>query len=81
MGREEAFAEIWWVNLGGKRPLGRHRHRWEDNIKMDLQEVGCGGMDGIDLAQDKERWQALVNAVMNSGSIECGEYLDCLRTG
>ena len=49
----------------GKRPLGRPRHRWEDNIKMDLQEVGCGGMDWIELAQDGDRWQALVNAVMN----------------
>jgi hypothetical protein len=49
----------------GKRPLGRPRHRWVDNIKMDLQEVGCGGMDWIDLAQDRERWKALVNAVIN----------------
>jgi len=49
----------------GKRPLGRPRRRWEDNIKMDLQEVGCGGMDWIELAQDKDRWWALVNAVMN----------------
>jgi len=49
----------------GKRPLGRPRRRWEDNIKMDLQEVGCGGMDWIELAQDRDRWWALVNAVMN----------------
>ena len=47
----------------GKIPLGRPRHRWEDNIKMDLQEVECGGMDWIKLAQD--RWLARVNAVMN----------------
>ena len=41
---------------GGKRPLGRPRHRWEDNIKMDLQEVGCVGMDWIRLAEDRDRW-------------------------
>jgi len=50
---------------GGKRPLGRPSSRWEDNIKMCLQEVGCGGMDWIKLAQDRDRWQALVNAVTN----------------
>ena len=49
----------------GKRPLGRHRRRWEDNIKMDLQELGCGGMDWIGLAQDRDRWRTFVNAVMN----------------
>jgi len=49
----------------GKRPLGRPRRRWEDNIKMDLQGVGCRGVDWIELAQDGDRWRALVNAVMN----------------
>jgi 3-oxoacyl-ACP reductase-like protein len=49
----------------GKRPLGRPRCRWEDNIKVDLQEVGCGDMDWFGLIQDRDRWQALVNAVMN----------------
>ena len=49
----------------GKRPLGRPRRRWEDNIMMDLQEVGCGGMDWIELAQDRARWRALVTAMMN----------------
>jgi hypothetical protein len=49
----------------GNRPLGRARHRWEDNIKINLQEVGCGDMDWIDLAQDRHRWRALVNAVKN----------------
>ena len=49
----------------GKRPSGRPRHRWEDNIKMDLQEVGFEGMDWIELSQDRDSWLALVNAVMN----------------
>jgi hypothetical protein len=48
-----------------KRLLGSHRRRWEDNVKMDVQEVVCGSMDWIDLAQDRDRWRALVNAVMN----------------
>jgi hypothetical protein len=48
-----------------KRPLGRPRFRWEDNMKMDLQEVGCGGVHLICLAQNRERWRTLVNAVMN----------------
>jgi hypothetical protein len=49
----------------GKRPLGRPRRRWVDNIKMDLGEVGCDGVDWIDVAQDRDRWRAYVNAVMN----------------
>jgi len=49
----------------GKRPLGRPRGRWEDNIKMDLQEARSEGMDWINLTQDRDRWRALVNAVMN----------------
>ena len=59
---------IYWVLVGkpeGKRPLGRPRRRWEDTIKMDLQEVGCGNMDWIELAQDRDNWRALVNGVMN----------------
>jgi hypothetical protein len=65
------------VKPEGKRPLGRPRNRWEDNINMDLQEVGCGDMDWIDLAQDKDRWRALVNAVMNCRvSKNFGEFLD-----
>ena len=51
----------------GKRPLGRHRRRWDDDIKIDLQVVGCGGMDWIELAQDSNRWRALLNPVMNLG--------------
>jgi hypothetical protein len=49
----------------GKRPLGRPKRRWEDNIKMYLQAVGCGGTEWIELAQGRDRWRALVNAVMN----------------
>jgi hypothetical protein len=52
-------------NPEGKRPLGRPRNRWEDNIKMDLQEVECRGMEWIELDQDRDRWRAIVNAVMN----------------
>ena len=55
---------FWWGKPEGKTPHGRPRRRWEDNIKM-YQEVGCGGMDWIKLAQDRDRRRALVNAVMN----------------
>ena len=48
----------------GKRRLGRTRRRWEGNIKMNLEEVGCGGIDWIELAKDRDRWRAVVNAVM-----------------
>jgi len=56
---------FWWGKSERKRQLGRLRCRREVNIKMNLQEVGCGVMDVIDLAQDRDRWRALVNAVMN----------------
>jgi hypothetical protein len=59
---------VYWVWVGkpvGKRPLRRPRRRWENNIKMDLQQTGCRGMDWIELTQDGDRWQPLVNAVMN----------------
>jgi hypothetical protein len=49
----------------GKRPLGRPRHRWKDNIKMDLREVGCEGINSNDVAQDRDRWRAIVNVVVN----------------
>jgi hypothetical protein len=52
-------------NPEGKRPLRRLRRRWEDNIKMDLREIGWDGMDWIDLAQDRDQWRALANTVMN----------------
>ena len=64
-GTTEFYTGFWWEKPEGKRPLGRPRLRWEDNIKMDLQEVECGSMDWIDLTQDSGRWLALVNAVMN----------------
>ena len=64
-GTTEFYTGFWWEKPEGKSPLGRPRRRWEDNIKMDLQEVGCGVMDWIELAQDRDRWLALVNAVMN----------------
>ena len=59
---------VYRVSVGkpkGKRPLGRPRCRLEDNIKMDLQEMGCGDMDWIELAQDRDRWRSLVNELMN----------------
>ena len=59
----------------GKRPLGRPRCRWEDNIKMDLQKVGCR-MDWIELAQDSDRWQTFVNVLMKLQIIKCEEFLD-----
>jgi len=65
MGDRRGVYRFWVGKHEGKRPFGSPRRRWEDNSKMDLQEVGCGGMDWIKLAQDKDRWRALVNAVMN----------------
>jgi hypothetical protein len=55
----------WWGKPEGKRPLGRPGRRWVDNIRMDLQEVGCGYVDWIGLAQDRDRWRTLVGTVMN----------------
>ena len=65
MGKRTGVCRVLVGKHEGKRPLGRAWRKWEDNIKMDLQEVGCRGMDWIDLAQDRDRWRALVNAVMN----------------
>ena len=65
MGDKRGVYRLLMGKRGGKRPLGRPRCRWEDSIKMDLQEVGCGVLDWIELVQDRDEWQALVNAVMN----------------
>jgi hypothetical protein len=64
MGEGKGVYKVLVEKIEGKRPLGRPRRRWEDNIKADLQEVGCGGMDWIEMAKDRNRWQAPVNAVM-----------------
>ena len=65
----------------GKKPLGKLRFRWEESIKINLQEVGWGGMEWIALAQDMERWQAVVNAIMNLPvSIKWGQFFDNPRT-
>ena len=65
MGERRGIYRILVDKPEGKKPLGRLRRRWEDNIKVDLQEVVCGGLDSIMLAQDRDRWWALVKAVMN----------------
>ena len=67
MGDERGAYRVLVGKPEGRRPLGRPRRRWVDNIRMDLQEVGCGYMDWIGLAQDRDRWQMLVKAVMNLG--------------
>jgi hypothetical protein len=65
MGEKRGVYRVLVGKPEGKRPIGRPRRRWEDNNKMDLQEVGCRGMDWIELAKDRDRWRAIVNAVMN----------------
>jgi hypothetical protein len=65
MGEERGVYKVLVGKPEGKRPLGRPKHRWEDNNMMYLQEVGCGGKDWNGLAQDRDRWQAIVTAVMN----------------
>ena len=66
MGERKGVCRVLVGKPEGKRPLGRSRHRWEENIKMDLQEVGCGCVDWIELDQDRGRWRwPLVNVVMN----------------
>ena len=65
MGEERGVYRVLVGKPEGKRPVGRPRRRWVDNIRMDLQEVGCGYVDWIGLAQDRDRWQTLESAVMN----------------
>jgi hypothetical protein len=65
MGERRGIYRVLVGKPEGKRPLGRPRRRWEDNIKMNLQEVGFGNMDWIEMAYDRERWRDLLNAVMN----------------
>jgi hypothetical protein len=65
MGERRGIYRVLVGKPEGKRSLGRPRHIWEDNIKMDLQEVGCGGMDWIELTQNRDRWRALLSNVMN----------------
>jgi hypothetical protein len=64
MGERRGLYSVLVGKPKGKRPLGKPRHRWEDNINMDLQKVWCGGMEWIELAQDRNNWRALVNVVM-----------------
>jgi hypothetical protein len=65
MGAERKVYKVLAGKPEGKRPLGRPRHRWEDGIRMDLREIGLGGVDWIQLAHDRDRWRAVVSAVMN----------------
>jgi hypothetical protein len=65
MREDKNFTRFWWENSEGKRPLGRLRRRWEDGIRMNLREIGLGGVDLILLAQDRDWWRAVVSAVMN----------------
>jgi hypothetical protein len=65
MGEERKVYKFLVGKPGGKRPLGRPRRRWEDGIRMDVRVIGFGGVDWIRLAQDKDRWRAVVSAVMN----------------
>jgi hypothetical protein len=65
MGEERKVYKVLVGNPEGKRPLGRPKRRWEDGIRMDLRDTGLGGVDWIRLAQDRDRWRAVVSAVMN----------------
>jgi hypothetical protein len=65
IGENGGILRVLVAKPAGKKPPGRPRYRWKDNMKMDLQEVGCEGIDWIDVVQDRDRWRALLNAVMN----------------
>jgi hypothetical protein len=65
MGEERKVNRVLVGKSEGKRPLGRPRHRWEDEIRMDLREIGLGDVDWIRLAEDRDQWRAVVSAVMN----------------
>jgi hypothetical protein len=65
MGEERKVYKVLVVKSEGKRPLGRPRRRWEDGVRMDLREIGVVGVDWIRLSQDRDRWRAVVSAVMN----------------
>jgi hypothetical protein len=65
MGEDRKVYKVLVGNAEGKRPFGRPRRRWEDGIRMDLREIGLGGVDWIRLAQDRDEWRAVVSAMMN----------------
>jgi len=65
MGERRGIYRVLVGKPEGNRPLGRPRHRWKDNINMDIQQVRCGSMEWIELAQDSDSWRALVNVIMN----------------
>jgi hypothetical protein len=65
IGEERKVYKVLVGKPEGRRPLGRPRHRWEDGVRMDLREIGLGGVDWIRLAQDRDQWQAVVSVVMN----------------
>jgi hypothetical protein len=70
MGERRGIYRVWVGKPEGKRSLGRLRQKWEDNIRIDLQEVGCGRIDWIDLAQDRDMWRDVVKAAMNFQAAE-----------
>jgi hypothetical protein len=80
-GKRNAY-RIWMGKPEGKRPLGKSRRRWENNILRDFREIGWGGMDWIDLAQDRDQWRAVVNTVMNLWvPLAAGKFLSNCTTG